>query len=63
MKSNLGTNNNSNSDLEESIKNEDYLLSFTSKYKTELYKEEELEAKNKEKNNEQIDKDKKTSSD
>ena len=63
MKSNLGTNNNSNSDLEESIKNEDYLLGFTSKYKTELYKEEELEAKNKEKNSEQIDKDKKTSSD
>ncbi len=35
----------SNSDLDESIKNEEYLLGFTSQYKTELYKEEESENK------------------
>ena len=63
MKANSGMNNNSNSDLEESIKNEEYLLGFGSQYKTELYKDEELEAKNKEKHNEQINKDKKGSSD
>ena len=63
MKANSGMNNNSNSDLEESIKNEEYLLGFGSQYKTELYKDEELEAKNKENHNEQINKDKKGSSD
>ena len=35
-------NNNSNSDFDESIKNEYNLLGFESKYKTELYKEEDL---------------------
>ena len=34
-------NNNSSSDSDESIKNEYNLLGFTSKYKTELFKEED----------------------
>ena len=49
MEENKAKDNSSNSDNEESLKNEDYLLGFDSKYKTELYKEEELEKKNKEK--------------
>ena len=51
MDENKVKDNSSNSDNEESIKNEEYLLGFDSKYKTELYKEEELEKKNKEINN------------
>ena len=35
----------SSSDLEESLKNDEYLLGFKSQYKTELYKEEETEGK------------------
>ena len=35
-------NNNSSSDFDESIKNEYNLLGFESKYKTELYKEEDF---------------------
>ena len=53
MEENTGKNNNSNSDIEESIKNEDYLLGFNSEYKTELYNEEELENKIEELNDEQ----------
>ena len=46
-------NNSSNSDSDESIKNEYNLLGFTSKYKTELYKEEDFtEIKNSEMNSE-----------
>ena len=45
MDENKVKDNSSNSDNEESIKNEEYLLGFDSKYKTELYKEEELEKK------------------
>ena len=35
----------SSSDLEESLKNDEYLLGFKSQYKTELYKEEETDNK------------------
>ena len=55
MDENKVKDNSSNSDNEESIKNEEYLLGFDSKYKTELYKEEELEKKNKEINNDKGD--------
>ena len=55
MEENKAKDNSSNSDNEESLKNEDYLLGFDSKYKTELYKEEELEKKNTEKNNDQVE--------
>ena len=55
MDENKVKDNSSNSDNEESIKNEEYLLGFDSKYKTELYKEEELEKKNKEINNDKAE--------
>jgi len=55
MDENKVKDNYSNSDNEESIKNEEYLLGFDSKYKTELYKEEELEKKNKEINNDKAE--------
>ena len=42
MNGNTRKNNNSSSDFDESIKNEYNLLGFASKYKTELYKEEDI---------------------
>ena len=56
-------NNISNSDLEDSIRNEDYLLGFNSQYKTELYKEEELDIQKNEIKCEQMEPNKIASSD
>ena len=41
MSEKKSNNNNSSSDLEESARNEEYLLGFDSQYKPDLYKEEE----------------------
>ena len=43
MQDNTLKNPNSNSNSEDSIKNDEYLLGFSSKYKTNIYQEEEIE--------------------
>ena len=43
MQENTLKNPNSNSNSEDSIKNDEYLLGFSSKYKTNIYQEEEIE--------------------
>ena len=64
MNDNTRRINNSDSDIEDSIRNEEYLLGFTSQYKTELYRDEELILKNDEINTfQQIEQNKKESED
>ena len=55
--------NNSISDSEESYKNDEYSLGLNSKYKIELYKEDEIDDRKNEINRESIEQKQKLSSD